>query len=98
MGDILYKQSEVGRMSKFGGGTSGYFGNMRERGAEITNNGESSGAVHFIKLFESMIDSVSQGSTRRGAFSPYLAIDHPDIDEFLHIGKDGAPIQDLTHG
>jgi len=85
-------------MSKFGGGTSGYFGNLRERGAEITNNGESSGAVHFMKLFESMIDSVSQGSTRRGAFSPYLPIDHPDIDEFLQIGTEGAPIQDLTHG
>src|SRR5690625_4566652 len=98
MGDILYTQSEVGMMSKFGGGTSGYFGNLRERGAEITNNGESSGAVHFIKLFESMIDSVSQGSTRRGAFSPYLPIDHPDIDEFLQIGTEGAPIQDLTHG
>jgi len=98
MGDILYTQSEVGMMSKFGGGTSGYFGNLRERGAEITNNGESSGAVHFIKLFESMIDSVSQGSTRRGAFSPYLPIDHPDIDEFLQIGTEGATIQDLTHG
>jgi len=98
MGDILYTQSEVGMMSKFGGGTSGYFGNLRERGAEITNNGESSGAVHFMKLFESMIDSVSQGSTRRGAFSPYLPIDHPDIDEFLQIGTEGAPIQDLTHG
>src|SRR5690625_615239 len=98
MGDILYTQSEVGMMSKFGGGSSGYFGNLRERGAEITDNGESSGAVHFMKLFESMIDSVSQGSTRRGAFSPYLPIDHPDIDEFLQIGTEGAPIQDLTHG
>jgi len=98
MGDILYTQSEVGMMSKFGGGTSGYFGKLRERGAEITNNGESSGAVHFMKLFESMIDSVSQGSTRRGAFSPYLPIDHPDIDEFLQIGTEGATIQDLTHG
>lgn len=61
MGNILYAQSEVGMMSKFGGGTSGYFGNLRERGSEITSNGESSGAVHFMKLFEAMIDSVSQG-------------------------------------
>src|SRR5690625_2795004 len=98
MGDILDTQAEVGMMSKVGGGTSGYFGNLRERGAEITNNGESSGAVHFMKLFESIIDVVSQGSTRRGAFSPYLPIDHPDIDEFLQIGTEGAPIQDLTHG
>lgn len=98
MGNILYTQSEVGMMSKFGGGTSGYFGNLRHRGAPITDNGESSGAVHFMKLFESIIDVVSQGSTRRGRFSPYLPIDHPDIDEFLKIGTEGDPIQELTHG
>ena len=33
MGNILYTQSEVGMMSKLGGGTSGYFGNIRHRGA-----------------------------------------------------------------
>ena len=98
MGDILYTQSEVGMMSKFGGGTSGYFGNLRHRGASITDNGTSSGSVHFMKLFESIIDVVSQGSTRRGRFSPYLPIDHPDIDEFLKIGTEGDPIQELTHG
>lgn len=98
MGGILHAQAEVGMMSKFGGGTSGYFGDLRERGAPITNNGESSGAVHFMKLFESIIDVVSQGSTRRGRFSPYLPIEHPDIDEFLQIGTEGNPIQELTHG
>lgn len=97
MGDILYTQSEVGMMSKFGGGTSAYFGNLRPRGANITDNGESSGSVHFMKLFESVIDTVAQGKTRRGAFSPYLPIDHPDIDEFLQIGTEGNPIQQLTH-
>ena len=29
MGDILFSQSEVGMMSKLGGGTSGYFGKLR---------------------------------------------------------------------
>ena len=98
MASILNTQAEVGMMSKLGGGTSGYFGNLRGRGAPITNNGKSSGAVHFMKLFESIIDVVSQGNTRRGAFSPYLPIDHPDIDEFLDIGTEGDPIQKLTHG
>lgn len=98
MGSILYAQAEVGMMSKFGGGTAGYFGDLRHRGAPIAGNGKSSGAVHFMKLFESLIDVVSQGSTRRGSFSPYLPVDHPDIDEFLKIGTEGDPIQKLTHG
>ena len=98
MGDILYTQSEVGMMSKLGGGTSGYFGKLRHRGAPVKNNGESSGAVHIMQLFEKMVDVVSQGSVRRGRFSPYLPIEHGDIDEFLEIGTEGNPIQELTHG
>ena len=94
---ILYTQAEVGEMSKMGGGTSGYFGNIRHRGAEITDNGHAPGAVHFMNLFESVVDNISQGSTRRGRFSPYLPLDHPDAMEFLEIGTEGFPIQDLTH-
>jgi len=98
MGNILYTQSEVGMMSKLGGGTSGYFGKIRHRGAAVKNNGQASGAVHIMQLFESMVDVVSQGSVRRGRFSPYLPIEHPDVKEFLEIGTEGNPIQGLTHG
>lgn len=97
MGDILYTQAEAGMMSKFGGGTSGYFGALRGRGSAITANGVSSGSVHFMRLFESVVNVISQGATRRGHFSPYLPVDHPDIDEFLDIGTEGNPIQELTH-
>jgi ribonucleoside-diphosphate reductase alpha chain len=94
---ILYTQAEVGEMSKMGGGTSGYFGNIRGRGTPVTDNGLAPGAVHFMNLFESVVDNISQGSTRRGRFSPYLPIEHSDIEEFLEIGTEGFPIQDLTH-
>ena len=94
---ILFTQSEVGEMSKMGGGTSGYFGNIRGRGAAITDNGHAPGSVHFMNLFQSVVDNISQGSTRRGRFSPYLPIEHPDIMEFLEIGTEGFPIQELTH-
>ena len=98
MGNILYTQSEVGMMSKLGGGTSGYFGNIRHRGSAVTNNGQASGSVHVMQLFETMVDVVSQGSVRRGRFSPYLPVEHQDISEFLDIGTEGNPIQELTHG
>lgn len=95
---ILDTHSEVGMMSKVGGGTSGYFGNLRPRGAPITDNGESFGSVHFMRLFDNLINIVSQGSTRRGNFAAYLPIEHPDIEEFLEIRKEGNPIQDLYTG
>ncbi len=98
IGDILFTQGEIGMMSKLGGGTSGYFGHLRHRGAPIKNDGQSSGAAHFMQLFETMVDVVSQGSVRRGRFAPYLPIDHPDANEFLDIGTEGNAIQELTHG
>jgi ribonucleoside-diphosphate reductase alpha chain len=97
MSNILYTNAEVGMMSKFGGGCSGYFGDLRERGSNISDNGHSSGSVHFMQLFETLVDVVSQGSVRRGHFSPYLPVEHPDIMEFLDIGTEGNPIQKLTH-
>lgn len=98
MGSILFAQAEVGMMSKMGGGTSGYLGNIRPRGADITDNGKSSGSVHFTELFQTATNVVSQGSYRRGRFSPYLPVDHEDIHEFLDIGMEGNPIQDVNPG
>jgi ribonucleoside-diphosphate reductase alpha chain len=99
MGSILHTHAEVGMMSKYGGGCSGYFGAVRPRGSSIGNdNGYSSGSVHFMQLFETLVDVVSQGSVRRGHFSPYLSAEHDDIMEFLDIGTEGNPIQKLTHG
>lgn len=98
MGSILHTNAEVGMMSKFGGGCSGYFGAVRPRGSAIgSGNGHSSGSVHFMQLFETLVDVVSQGSVRRGHFSPYLPAEHADIMEFLDIGTEGNPIQKLTH-
>lgn len=97
MANILHTQAEVGMMSKYGGGCSAYFGDLRARGSEITQNGHSSGPVHFMQLFEKILDVVSQGATRRGVFAAYLPVEHPDILEFLDIGTEGNPIQKINH-
>ena len=98
MESILYSHAENGMLMKNGGGTSGYFGNVRPRGAKINNSGESNGSVHFMQLFDTLANVVSQGNVRRGYFSAYLPIEHPDADEFLDIGTEGNPIQGLTTG
>lgn len=98
MGSILFTQAEIGIATKMGGGCSGYFGALRGRGNVISENGHSSGSVHFMQLFETLVDVVSQGHIRRGHVSPYLPLEHPDINEFLEIGMEGNPIQKLTHG
>ncbi|MET3732404.1 ribonucleoside-diphosphate reductase subunit alpha [Moheibacter stercoris] len=95
---ITHKLGEVIMQTKIGGGTSGYFGTLRERGSAVTDNGKSSGAVSFMKLFDTAMDTISQGGVRRGAFAAYLDIDHADIEEFLKIKSIGNPIQNLFTG
>jgi ribonucleoside-diphosphate reductase alpha chain len=98
MDGILNKVAEVGMMSKLGGGTSGYFGDLRHRGAKISVGGESSGPVHFMELFDKVAEVVSQGSARRGSFAAYLPVEHPDIEEFLQIRSEGHNIQNMSIG
>ena len=98
MEQILYKIGEVGTMSKVGGGTSAYFGDVRGRGAPISSGGNATGVHHQLTVFDSLVNYVSQGNVRRGSFAAYLPIDHPDIEEFLKIRSEGNSIQDLSIG
>lgn len=92
---ILKSQAEIGAMSKLGGGTGIYLGALRPRGADITDNGKSTGTVHFMELFQATTDVISQGSQRRGRTAAYLPIDHGDIDEFLKVSTEGHPVQNM---
>lgn len=96
--DFLIKQAEVGMMTKVGGGTSGYFGDIRPRGSKISTGGVAEGSVRCMELFDNVAKIVSQGSARRGSFAAYLPIDHDDFDEFMKIRSEGHSIQEMSIG
>lgn len=96
--DIMRTTAEVGMMSKIGGGTSAYFGAIRPRGSDISNNGKSDGSFNFTKLFDTVIDVISQGTSRKGQFAGYIDIEHGDIEEWLEIHSEGNPIQLMYYG
>lgn len=98
MEGIMYKLAEVGMMTKYGGGTSAFFGDLRGRGDSISSGGESTGSVHFMELYNKLMNVVSQGNVRRGSFAAYLPIDHKDINEFLQIRDEGHEIQQMSFG
>jgi len=95
---ILNGAREIGMMSKYGGGTSIYLGNIRHRGSSITTGGKSDGPVHYARIYDTTIDVCKQSEARRGACAVYLPVEHDDINEFLDIGTEGNPIQNLQYG
>jgi ribonucleoside-diphosphate reductase alpha chain len=85
-------------LCKIGGGTSGYFGDIRPAGSPISTGGNTFGAVHFMQMPNATKQVISQGNTRRGEFAGYLPIDHGDIKEFLNINGEGHKLQRFPFG
>ena len=94
--DILRATAEIGMLTKMGGGTAGYFGKIRHRGAPIKNNGVSNGSVAMLLPFQTVTDTITQGQARRGYFASYQDVDHPDIEEYLDCRSEGNPIQNIA--
>ena len=61
MSDILRSVAEIGMLSKYGGGTAGYFGKLRPRGSVIKDNGFSNGSVNFMEIFNTTMNVTNQG-------------------------------------
>ena len=95
---ILNASREIGMMSKYGGGTSAYLGNIRPRGTDISTGGKADGPVHYARMYDTTVDVCKQSEARRGACAVYLPVEHDDILEFLEIGTEGNLIQNLQYG
>jgi len=95
---ILNASREIGMMSKYGGGTSVFLGNIRPRGAVISTGGTADGPVHYARMYDTTVDVCKQSEARRGACAAWLPVEHSDILEFLDVGTEGNPIQNLQYG
>jgi ribonucleoside-diphosphate reductase alpha chain len=102
MDSILFKNAEIGMMTKEGAGTSVYMGKLRPFGSPISGGGFSEGPVHFARLPQEQVTVVSQGNTRRGNCAAWFDIEHEDADRVMEIrsiaGGVHHPIQHLSFG
>jgi len=78
------------RTYKAGGGVGHDLSVLRPRGEKIGGTGgESCGPVGFMDLFSVNTNTISQHG-RRGANMQTLRVDHPDIEEFIHVKNDAS--------
>jgi ribonucleoside-diphosphate reductase alpha chain len=95
---MMSKHAEVGMQTKYGAGTSGYFGDIRPRGSKIWTGGTADGGPHYLRMFETLMDVASQGKVRRGSFAAYSSIENQDFDEFMDFREVGNFVQNMSIG
>lgn len=76
------------RLSKYAGGLGVDWTPTRSTGSYIRGtNGESSGSIPWLKIFNDMLVAVNQGGKRKGAGCAYLEVWHLDIEDFIDLRK-----------
>ncbi len=100
----IYKTlGDCAQISKWAGGIGLSVHNIRARGSRINGtNGESTGLVPMLKVFNDTAKYVNQGGKRNGSFAIYLEPWHADIEDFLRLklnqGAEEDRARDLFYG
>ena len=100
----IYKTlGDCAQISKWAGGIGLSVHNIRARGSLIKGtNGESTGLVPMLKVFNDTAKYVNQGGKRNGSFAIYLEPWHADIEDFLKLklnqGAEEDRARDLFYG
>lgn len=100
----IYKTlGDCAQISKWAGGIGLSIHNIRARGSHIRGtNGESTGIVPMLKVFNDTAKYVNQGGKRNGSFAIYLEPWHSDIEDFLRLklnqGAEEDRARDLFYG
>lgn len=95
---ILESIAEIGAMCKIGGGTSGYYGDIRTEGAKISTGGKANGPIYYMDMAVMTKNKINQNNVRRGEHAVFYPIDSPVINDVLKFNTEGNPFQRLPFG
>jgi ribonucleoside-diphosphate reductase alpha chain len=90
-----WKESSV--IFKSGGGAGLNISKVRPNGAIVSSsNGEASGVVSFMSIFNQIVEIIKQGGRRKGALKIDLNENHPEIFDFIHCKDDTESLQNMN--
>lgn len=97
LANIFETVKQVALIHKTGGGTGIILSYLRPMNSTVlSTSGVASGPVSFMRVFDVATDVVKQGGVRRGANLGLLAINHPNIREFITCKEDISKFQNFN--
>jgi len=88
MEGIYNTLKDCAMISKWSGGIGLHIHNLRASGSHIRGtNGQSTGIVPMLRVFNNTAKYVDQGGKRNGSFAIYLEPWHADVEAFLQMRK-----------
>lgn len=94
----LYKTvSDCAQISKYSGGIGIHIGEMRSNGSIVKGtNGVSNGIKRYLSVLNGTAKHVNQGGKRPGSIALYMSMWHPDIADFLEVGRNHGIEEDKS--
>lgn len=93
MNGILDTTKTLGITYKSQGGQGISLSKIRPAGTPVGEHYESDGIVPFMRLFNEVTNTVSQGGARKGALMMSLDIRHKEADKFITIKSQDGEIE-----
>jgi ribonucleoside-diphosphate reductase alpha chain len=96
--DGIFNALKEGALTMQQGGGVGYdFSTLRPKGASARHAGTiSSGPVSFMRIWDSMCETLLSTGNRRGAMMATLRCDHPDIECFIDAKREPRELRNFN--
>lgn len=96
--DGIFNALKEGAITMQQGGGVGYdFSTLRPHGTQARQvNRMASGPVSFMRIWDSMCQTLVSSGPRRGAMMATLRCDHPDIENFINSKRDSHELRNFN--
>jgi len=91
--DIMLANKQAALSMQQGGGIGTDFSTVRPSGARLQRTGSpSSGPIPFMRMWDSMCQTIMSAGNRRGAMMATLSDTHPDLIDYIHCKREAGSL------